>query len=515
MNLGLASLVARENLNKNNTSLKNSLEKLSTGLKINKASDDASGLAISDKLRTQASGIKQGIDNANSAISLTQIADKSMGEISNILDIVKSKLIQAHTDTTSEDGRIAIKKDIEKLLTQIENIAEQTNYNGIQLLSHNGLEFQVGDKSSDIIPLKKINLNLDTLSGVGDSDIDYSKIDIADLEEYFNKFTRVATQGGETLFDKSDMVSNLWNQPTITKNINDIIENQFQFSIYGKVSVEMEVNSSNFKFNASPLPSHESIYSKFNLNISDPLKNYAFIIPEDENTLAYFKAFFSIHTNSLHSNTYPPQSNSYSYIKDGANGDLGYGYFIMSPAQYTPARDEDFANNEILRKNQVLKFSTSNLQFDWLQNTKINSVASLEPNSSIDGSMSWFANPEDIQPNSPTTACGTLNDLKNMSHSAFTFDCAGGFQPVVDLSISILNKYRSEVGSTQNQLESSVRNNMTSYVNLKNAESVIRDVDYAQESANFNKLNIIAQAGSYVLSQANNTEQNYISQLLK
>ncbi|MFV7790013.1 flagellin [Aliarcobacter lanthieri] len=129
--------------------------------------------------------------------------------------------------------------------------------------------------------------------------------------------------------------------------------------------------------------------------------------------------------------------------------------------------------------------------------------------------MTWFANPEDIQPNSPTLACGTLNDLKNMSHSAFTFDCAGSFQAVVDLGISVLNSYRSEVGSTQNQLESSVRNNMTNYVNIKNAESIIRDVDYAQESTNFNKLNIIAQAGSYVQSQANEIEKNYISQLLK
>lgn len=81
MNLGLAShasLVARENFNKNNTLLNNSLEKLSTGLRINKASDDAIGLAISDKLRFQSTGVKQGIDNANSAISMMQIADKSI-----------------------------------------------------------------------------------------------------------------------------------------------------------------------------------------------------------------------------------------------------------------------------------------------------------------------------------------------------------------------------------------------------------------------------------------------------
>ncbi|WP_081754522.1 flagellin [Aliarcobacter faecis] len=72
-----------------------------------------------------------------------------------------------------------------------------------------------------------------------------------------------------------------------------------------------------------------------------------------------------------------------------------------------------------------------------------------------------------------------------------------------------------KVGLTQNQLESSVRNSMISYVNLKNAESVIRDVDYALESANFNKLNFIARAGSFVQSQANEIEKNFVISILK
>ena len=105
MNIGIVANLLRENSINNNKTLGNSLEKLSTGLKINKASDDASALAISDKLRTQASGIKQGIDNANSAIAMMNIADKSMDELSNILDTIKAKAIQMNTDTTNEDGR--------------------------------------------------------------------------------------------------------------------------------------------------------------------------------------------------------------------------------------------------------------------------------------------------------------------------------------------------------------------------------------------------------------------------
>src|SRR5574344_2057835 len=134
INTNVSSLTAQEAAQNTTKSITSSLEKLSTGLKINKASDDASGLAIADKLRTQATSINQGIANGNSAVALLQIADKSMGEQSNILDTVKAKLIQANTDTTSADGRDAIRKDINKLLKQLDNIASQTNYNGTSIL---------------------------------------------------------------------------------------------------------------------------------------------------------------------------------------------------------------------------------------------------------------------------------------------------------------------------------------------------------------------------------------------
>src|SRR5574344_503009 len=97
INTNLSSLIAQEAATNTNNNIKNSLEKLSTGLKINKASDDASGLAIADKLRTQVTAMNQGVANGNSAISLLQIADKSMAEQSKILDTIKSKLIQANT----------------------------------------------------------------------------------------------------------------------------------------------------------------------------------------------------------------------------------------------------------------------------------------------------------------------------------------------------------------------------------------------------------------------------------
>lgn len=147
-----------ESLSNTGVRFGSSLDKLSTGIKINKASDDGSGLAIADKLRTQVTSIRSAIDNGNSAVAMLQIADKSMAEQSKILDTIKAKLIQASTDTTSADGRAAIQKDINKLLTQLDNIASQTNYNGRQLITtSNALSaanahiFQIGEKSSVLL----------------------------------------------------------------------------------------------------------------------------------------------------------------------------------------------------------------------------------------------------------------------------------------------------------------------------------------------------------------------------
>ena len=111
-------------------------------------------------------------------------------------------------------------------------------------------------------------------------------------------------------------------------------------------------------------------------------------------------------------------------------------------------------------------------------------------------------------------ACDSLNLTRN-DDSPTLLHQAQSLMRVIDEALNQLNSQRSNVAAGTNQLESTAKNMMTSYVNVKNAESVIRDLDYASESANFNKANIISQAGSFVQSQANNIDKQYVSQLLK
>ena len=281
INTNVSSLTAQEANKNTSNNITSSLEKLSTGYRINKASDDASGLAIADKLRTQANGLNQAVANGNSAVTLTQIADKAMSEQSNILDVIKQKLIQAGTATTSAEGIEAIGKDITKLMDQLDNIASQTTYNGTSLLQASA----AGTGATSALTFQMGTLAADTI------------------------------------------------------------------------------------------------------------------------------------------------------VTDGA---------VQS------------------------------------------NVSGLSMTSTDTAAGAWSAG-------------GTASTMQASARALLSG---------VDTALTTLNGWRADFGSTQNQLESSIRNLMTQVTNTQAAESVIRDVDYAQESSNFNKQNIISQAGTYAISQANSTSQN-------
>jgi flagellin len=153
INTNISAMNAHTNATVNNRSLDDSLSKLSSGLRINKAADDASGMVIADSLRAQANSLGQAISNANDGIGIIQVADKAMDEQLKILDTIKTKSIQAASDSQSASSRSAIQKDVNRLLEQLDNIAKTTAFNGTQLLSGNfsNKEFQVGAYSNQTI----------------------------------------------------------------------------------------------------------------------------------------------------------------------------------------------------------------------------------------------------------------------------------------------------------------------------------------------------------------------------
>ena len=438
INTNVSSLTAQDagsNVNKRITS---SLEKLGSGLKINKAADDGAGLAISDKLRTQASSIKQGISNGNSAAALIQIADKAMGEQSNILDVVKTKLIQASTATTNADGREAIRKDISKLLEQFDSIASQTNYNGTTLLQKSDtntavadtLSFQLGEDFTF-----DINLNVNYASntsgmGGGADSLGDGATHTALQDTEFRAFANNAGANDTLLFTNAESTDKL--------------------TLSGKLGT---------------------------LNATDTIV----VVGNDDATRALLDAAATAST---------------SVVKNGTGDSATYTFDIATNMEFGDAVANITVNTHTDAK--TFKVDSSEAINVKVDNLTVAGNVVLSTVSTAAGSL---------------TGGNLLSGLKGLKADELTATEANNYMTTIDEALTQLNTLRADFGSSQTQIESSIRNMQTTRTNLKNAESVIRDVDYAEESANFNKTNIIAQAGTYAISQANNVQQNILKLL--
>ena len=153
INTNIAAMAAHNNATMNNRAIDQSLGRLSSGLRINTAADDSSGLVIANSLRSQANSLGQAVNNGNDAIGLIQTADGALDEYSKILDTIKTKSIQAASDGQNQASRLAIQKDIDRLMEELDIIATTTSFNGQKLLSGTFVnkEFQMGANANESI----------------------------------------------------------------------------------------------------------------------------------------------------------------------------------------------------------------------------------------------------------------------------------------------------------------------------------------------------------------------------
>ncbi|RSL34593.1 flagellin [Salibacterium salarium] len=174
INSNIQALNAYRNLNQNQTELSKNLEKLSSGLRINKASDDAAGLAISEKMRSQIRGLDQAERNAMDGVSLIQTAEGAMQEVNSMLQRMRELSVQAANDSNSESDREQIQKEINALTEEVDNISENTEFNTKSLLNPDSsgaggsgqlsLSFQIGPNSDQTIELNISGMDSETLN---------------------------------------------------------------------------------------------------------------------------------------------------------------------------------------------------------------------------------------------------------------------------------------------------------------------------------------------------------------
>lgn len=642
INTNIAALNAHTNATMNNRSLDSSLSKLSSGLRITSAADDASGMTIADSLRSQGNSLGQAISNANDAIGLIQTADKAMDEQVKILDTIKTKAIQSASDGQNATSREALQKDINRLIEQLDNIAKTTSFNGQTLLSgtFSNKEFQVGAFSNQTIKASIDNTQSLAIGAISQRN-DIGQVgNTLTVSASANNVAGVTTLSiaalssgiavGDTI--RIDGVGNV-KVISILASVGTIgIDTALSKTITAGATVAVVQNAaedlSKLKLLDFSAGATISVSNATGFAIGDTLTITNSVGATQLRTISGVD--YSTGTITISAAT---TNNSYS-VALNSRSVVGTSYTTSDYAQFTvegtklegvqmtDASGNGIAQSGLGRVADLINATTST--------TGIKALATVEQNSAIrvgagtlgaamtingttilgagdtlvagdsdnklvnainankdktgvtasleaDGSLTLKSDGRAMTLSGFTTATGIndgvhagtlqltkqgsgvinvssahytdvglttaaigasslsevaqtskLNDLvfgrvdDNKDGMVNSSDMVGLLRTrqgatkamdIVESAISKLDSVRADLGSSQNQLVVTVNNISVTQVNVKAAESQIRDVDFAAESANFSKFNILAQSGSYAMSQANAVQQNVLKLL--
>lgn len=581
INTNIGALRAHNNLYNNSAALDTSLERLSSGLRINWAKDNASGLAIADQLRTQASSLKQAIDNGNEAMSVLTVADKAIEEQVNILDSIKQKAISAAQDGQSTKTRNMLQADINRLMEELDNIANSTSFNGKQLLSGGYInqEYQIGDRSNTTVKTSigptmssKIGVTrFETGANVTASGLVNMVIKNYNGVEDF-KFAEVTISysvgtGLGALTEEINRVSDRTGvRATHTVQTYGVYEikrgtTSRDFSINGVIIGQIEyqdadkngqlVQAINAVKDTTGVEAARDANGKLILNSAD---GRGIVIGGDPGVGSGIVAKQKVNFGRLHL-----VRNNGQDVPISGTGNFGF----ISPAfvsqQSLSLRDTKgriegnnadalgfFAypggSKYIVTMGQNIAGTLSNWMSQAGSGFSAGSGYSIGTTHGYSvhladkfvfitagaGGPAGWSNAYNVQAGSGFSAGSGKSQFAQMrvsrgSTGLFVIDRTSGVttlkgaMAVMDVSetaILNLDQTRADIGSAQQQIQSTLNNITVTQVNVKSAESIIRDVDFAEESANFSKYNILAQSGSYAMAQAN-TSQQYVMQLLQ
>lgn len=499
INTNINAMNASANSTTTQYSMKTSLERLSSGLRINKAADDASGMAIADSLRSQANALGQAVRNTNDGIGIIQIADKAMDEQLKILDTIKTKATQAAQDGQTTKSRQALQADINRLIEGLDNIAGTTAFNGQALLSgqYTNKEFQVGAysnqtvkasigaTSSDKIGQIRVETTQNLAVSGGSSHLKSVTLQFQDVDgksDFTLEAVKISTSAGTGIGVLAEVIN---------KN-SDRINAKAAWTVQGTSSTSV----------ASGTLTGLSINGVTIGTITDIKKN-----DNDGRLVAAI--------NAAKDRTGVEASVDYNG-RLNLNSVDGRAIQLTTVSASTLLGGGSFANTSgtstIVGRLTLTRLDARDIV---VSGTNISSVG-------LDSSAETTVNLRDVRGsfgmNSSSAAGAFANAQLASDYVANQGIGAGvtslrGAMLVMDIAesaIKMLDKVRSDLGSVQNQMVSTLNNISITQVNVKAAESGIRDVDFASESSEFSKLNILMQSGSYALSQANAVQQNVL-----
>ena len=569
INTNIGALNAHANSVVNARELDKSLSRLSSGLRINSAADDASGMAIADSLRSQAATLGQAINNGNDAIGILQTADKAMDEQLKILDTIKTKATQAAQDGQSLKTRTMLQADINRLMEELDNIANTTSFNGKQLLSGNFInqEFQIGASSNQTVKAtigatqsSKIGLTrFETGGRISSSgEVQFTLKNYNGIDDFQFQKVVISTSVGTGLGALAD---------EINKNADKTgVRATFTVETRGMAAVRAGTTSDTFAINGVTIgkvayedgDANGALVSAINsvkdttgveasidangqllltsregrgIKIEGSIGGGAFInkdMMENYGRLSLVKndgkdisisgtnlSFAGFGANNFISQASVSLRESKGQIDANIADAMGFGSVnkgvmlagASSVSAYMSAAGSGFSAGSGYSVGSGKGYSTVLTTTNPItisaasQLSKVYNVSAGSGFSS-GSTLSQFATMK-------TTAFGVKDETAGVT----TLKGAMAVMDIAETATTNLDQIRADIGSVQNQLQVTINNITVTQVNVKAAESTIRDVDFAAESANFSKYNILAQSGSYAMSQANAVQQNVLKLL--
>jgi flagellin len=457
INTNVTSLTAQRNLNGSQATLNAAMQRLSSGLRINSAKDDAAGLAISQRFTSQIKGMDQAARNANDGISLAQTAEGALGEVTNNLQRMRELAVQSANATNSASDRAALQSEVSQLKSEIDRVASQTQFNGINVLdgTFSNQQFQVGANAGQTITVSSIASARTADLGKG-----YSA-------EVTGTAVTAALASGDLTINGKAVAATGADAKAIAASINavsgtGVTAKANSLTVAGTTMVAAA--------NASNTVTINGVTSANFATVGTAATDLATVI-QSVNDMSASTGVVAVENGGVVD----------LVAADGRNVTVAYGGSATAATTGLAAAGTS---------RSTLTLSTTG----------------------DDGIVIGGASAADAGLTAGTTASqltGTAISMLDIS----SVDGANTAIKSIDAALDQINSSRADLGATQNRFTSVVNNLQTTSENLTASRSRIQDADFAQETANLSRSQVLQQAGMSMLSQANSSSQGVLALL--
>ena len=483
VNTNIASLTAQRNLTSSQSDLSTSLERLSSGLRINSAKDDAAGLAISERFTAQIKGLNQGVRNANDGISLAQTAEGALAEVTSNLQRIRELSVQSANATNSASDRKALQAEVSQLVAEIDRVASNTEFNGINLLdgTFSNRAFQVGADVGQTIQVASIDNASTSAIGASFSATTTGSV----LAGAAITAGAVQVNGVDIIASQSDGVSTIvasQSAKSIAQAVNSTpgtgVTATATTSITGGAAGTSAGGLGSVTINGVTTSNYTLVDASTGI-LANEVANANAIIAE---------------INAITSQTgVAATADSAGIITlsaaDGRNIQL-----TVNDGGTTDATETGLTGGTIVNSDgTAANFGTVKLDSSGIAGI------------STSGTVALLGTPAAAT----ATKTGTVVNALDISTAAG----ANTAITSIDAAIDSISSIRSDLGAIQSRFESVVSNLQTTSENLSASRSRIMDADFAAETAQLTKSQILQQSGIAMLAQANSIPQNVLALL--